>query len=65
MSATELIERFNHVLRLTQDAWQYDGRLQGMGNTDLAKIEKLRIKLQTAEAAAEEFCQLLSDNESA
>jgi hypothetical protein len=65
MRATELIEKFNEVLRLTQEAWRLDGRLDGEANMSLAAIERLKKLHEAAEAAAEEFCQLLSDNESA
>jgi uncharacterized protein YihD (DUF1040 family) len=65
MRATELIERFNEVIQLTQKAWRYEGQLNGEGNMTLAKDERLKKLHEAAETAAEEFCQLLSDNESA
>jgi hypothetical protein len=63
MRAAELIEKFNAVMRLTQDAWMYDGRLESEDAWTPTKLQRSKEKHEAAEAAAKEFCQLLSDNE--
>jgi hypothetical protein len=65
MRATELIERFNEVIRLTQDAWKYDEWLEWTKDESLAKLRRVQEKHAAANAAAKAFCRLLSDNESA
>lgn len=64
MRAVELIEKFNEVIRLTRDAWLYDGRLEGIENINPVKLKRSQDKHAEADAAAKAFCQLLSDNES-
>jgi hypothetical protein len=63
MRAPELISKFNEVLRLTQDAWKYDGILEGEDDQNPTKLKKSQEKHAAANAAAKEFQQLLSDND--
>jgi hypothetical protein len=62
MRATELIEKFNEVIRLTQDAWRLDGLLQGEGSLSPTKLERSKLKHQQASQATKEFCALLSEH---
>jgi hypothetical protein len=64
MRAVELIERFNEAIRLTQDAWKYDGWIEGLHNEEPVRFKRSRDKHEAADAAAKAFCKLLSDNES-
>jgi hypothetical protein len=64
MRATELIEEFNRVMRLTQRAWEYQGVLFGDDEAKPDQFERLDAQRAEADRAAAEFCRLLSDNES-
>jgi hypothetical protein len=61
MRSTELIEKFNEVLRLKQRAWEYDNSKRGFRSGVV--LEAIATKHGEAEAAAQEFCQLLTQAE--
>lgn len=61
MRASELIEKFNEALRLTQDAWKYDGLLEADETWNPTKLKKSQEKHAAADAAAKEFREMLND----
>lgn len=63
MRAPELIAKFNEVIRLTQDAWRYEGLVEADEDFDSDKLKKSEDKHDEANAAAAEFCKLLSAND--